>query len=78
MAIEHCGERFVVNGAKLGAVRIVALMIFPNEVVPAVLAGMLRLYPPEHELPKGVALHQAVKQVTNLLWPPDKFPLNRR
>ena len=49
------------NGSEFRAMRADTLMVFPNEIVPAVLAGILRLNPPEHELAKRVALHQAIE-----------------
>ena len=61
LAIKHGGQGFVVNGSELRAMRVVTLMVFPNEVVPTVLTRILCLNPPEHELAERVALHQAVE-----------------
>ncbi|MCY1554926.1 hypothetical protein D9M68_915370 [compost metagenome] len=57
---------------------VVALMVVTDKIIELVLLTLFRCDTPEQESTEGVALHKAVEQPTDLLWPPYELSLNRR
>ena len=76
MPIQHGRHWSSMNGGQFRAVGIVPLVVFPHEIVPTVKVSVLRVDPPEHELPERIALHQAVEEVADLFRLPYELPLD--
>ena len=55
----------------------VAFMVVQHEVIELVAVVVLLIDLPTKESPERIALHKAVEQSADLLWPPYEFALNR-
>ena len=58
--------------------RIVFLMVVPDEVVPFEVSTYFRSYTPEQEGSERISLHEAVEKLADLVRLPDEFPLDGR
>lgn len=75
LPIQHCGQR-PVHLRQLRAVRVVLLVVIPNEVVPLELLAVLRVHLPVEEGSEGIALHKAIVEPAYLIGPPDELALD--
>ncbi|WP_343410684.1 hypothetical protein [Candidatus Amarolinea dominans] len=77
LTVKDCRNITITGKARFGIVLHVALVIVLDEVVELEVALVLGLNLPEQEGPDRITGEQRVKELDDLLWLPDEFPLDR-